>query len=291
MPQKPSLSFTPDEELTDSLRGATLLIKVGGNALTDMDIKQEIISQIAYLAGLGARPVIVHGGGIMIKQLLDDVGIVSEFVGGHRKTDAQSMAYVEMALSGHVNKELVHLLNRTGRRAVGISGKDAAMVTARKRFHIEKNNGTETRTDLGHVGDVYSVDTALIESLTASDFIPVVSPVSSGDDGNDYNINADMFAGHLAGALKADCLIALTNIDGLLKDIHDPGTIIHEMKASEAGNLFGSVIQGGMIPKIESCLIALKKGVKRARIINGTQKENLLRMLLTKEKTGTAITS
>lgn len=270
------------KQVTDS---SLICIKVGGNALVDEKTKASIISQICDLHHRGFRPVIIHGGGIEIQQLLDDVGLESEFVAGHRKTDARTMNYVEMALSGFVNKELVGLLNQAGVKAVGISGKDAGMVKAKKRYHIE--NGEEF--DLGFVGDVDVVDTSLIQSLAAAGYLPVISPVSIGSDGSSYNINADMFAGHLAGALKADKLIALTNIDGLLSDVNDPDSIIETLTPDEARSLFGSVIQGGMIPKIESCLIALEKGVNSAHIINGTKEGNLLRIFTDSELFGTTI--
>lgn len=284
-----SLSFQPDNDCIKKLQDRTILLKAGGNALTNITIKQEIVSQIASLKLAGANPVVVHGGGIAIKQLLDDVGLKSEFVGGHRKTDAASIKYIEMALSGHVNKELVKLLNSEGVKAVGISGKDAGMVIAKKRLHTMTENGVEQQTDLGHVGDVRSVDPSLIQSLLAGDYVPVVSPVSAGEDGEDYNINADMFAGHLAGALKADKFIALTDIDGLLQDIEDPRSILYQLSADKAKSLFGTVIQGGMIPKIEACLIALENNVHSAHIINGTKKETLLRILMTNDKIGTTL--
>jgi acetylglutamate kinase len=269
----------------ESSHNKTILIKIGGNALTNSTTKNYIIKQVVKLHRQGHSPIIVHGGGIEIKQLLDDVGVKSEFIGGHRKTDSRSMAYVEMALSGMVNKELVGLLNHSGVKAVGISGKDAGTVKAKKRPHTE--NGEEF--DLGFVGDVSVVDTSLIETLSENGFLPVISPVSIGQDGHSYNINADMFAGHLAGALKADKFIALTNIDGLLKDIDDPNSLIETLTADEARSLFGSVIQGGMIPKIEACLIALENGVKSAHIINGTKKDSLLRILLNQDTIGTTI--
>lgn len=262
-------------------------IKIGGNALVDDKTKTSIISQICDLHHRGLRPVIIHGGGIEIQQLLDDTGVESEFVGGHRKTDARSMRYVEMALSGFVNKELVGLLNQAGLKAVGISGKDAGMVKATKRTHVE--NGEEY--DLGFVGDVSVVDTSLIQTLTRSGYLPVISPVSAGEDGHSYNINADMFAGHLAGALQAHKFIALTNIDGLLRDVNDPDSIIDTLTPDEARSLFGSVIQGGMIPKIEACLIALEKGVKSVHIINGTKEGNLLRIFGKNSIFGTTISA
>lgn len=284
-----SLSFNADEKHLQSLKDKLILIKAGGNALKDEETKNGIVSQISSLTKLGAKVVVVHGGGIEIKQLLDDVGVVSEFVGGHRKTDGKAMGYVEMALSGMVNKELVGFLNANNVRAVGISGRDASMVRAKKRFHIVETDGVEEKHDLGFVGDVDTIDTKLISTLTDAGYIPVLSPVSSGENGESFNINADMFAGHMAGALKAEKFVALTNIDGLLKDLDDPESIISELSPEEARNLFGSVIQGGMIPKIEACLIALEKGVNSSHIINGTKKELLLRILLTDEKLGTEI--
>lgn len=263
------------------------LIKIGGNALTNPETKRQIISQVAELHNQGHRLIIVHGGGIEIKQLLDDVGLESEFVGGHRRTDTRTMTYVEMALSGMVNKELVGLLSHAGVKAVGVSGKDAGMVKAKKRSHIE--NGEEF--DLGFVGDVSVVDISLINTLTNSGYLPVVSPVSIGEDGRSYNVNADMFAGHLAGALKADKFIALTNIDGLLRDVNDPDSIIESLTPVEARSLFGSVIQSGMIPKIEACLIAIEKGVLSAHIINGTKKGSLLRIFKDNQSSGTVLKS
>ncbi|MCG2590582.1 acetylglutamate kinase [Rhodohalobacter sulfatireducens] len=284
-----SLSFEVDDQRLQSLKGQLILIKAGGNALTDEETKHEIVSQISILNQLGAKVVVVHGGGIEIKQLLDDVGVVSEFVGGHRKTDAKAMGYVEMALSGMVNKELVGILNASNVRAVGISGRDASMVRAKKRFHIVETDGSEEKHDLGFVGDVDEIDTKLIKTLVDADYIPVLSPVSSGKNGKSYNINADMFAGHMAGALKAEKFVALTNIDGLLENIDDPDSIISKLTSDQARDLFGSVIQGGMIPKIEACLIAIEKGVKSSHIINGTKTELLLRILLTDDKLGTEI--
>lgn len=284
-----SISFEVDEKHLKSLKDKLILIKAGGNALKDEETKNEIVSQISILNQLGAKVVVVHGGGIEIKQLLDDVGVVSEFVGGHRKTDEKAMGYVEMALSGMVNKELVGLLNANDVRAVGISGRDASMVQAKKRFHIVKTDGVEEKHDLGFVGDVDTIDTKLIHTLTDAGYIPVLSPVSSGENGESFNINADMFAGHMAGALKAEKFVALTNIDGLLKDLNDPESIISELSPEEARKLFGSVIQGGMIPKIEACLIALETGVKSSHIINGTKKGHLLRILLADDRLGTKI--
>ena len=264
---------------------ASICIKVGGNALTDESTKHSIAKQIRDLAADGLKPVIIHGGGIEIRQLLDDVNLKSEFAAGHRITDKRAISYVEMALSGKVNKELTAMLNRLGVKAVGISGRDAAMVTAVKRFHSE--NGRET--DLGFVGNPDSADISLVQHLLDAGYVPVISPVSSDSEGNAYNINADMFAGFLAGELRSEKMVFLTNIEGLLEDIDDPRSLIRSLSPDECRSLFGSVIQGGMIPKIEACLLALKKGVGSAHIINGTKEGNLLRIFADSEHIGTSI--
>lgn len=278
------------ESLIESLTRKIVCIKVGGNALTDVAVKQQIIDQIAELIKLNIKPVLIHGGGIEIKNLLNDVGVKSEFIGGHRKTDAVSIKFIEMALSGGVNKELVSLLNKKGIKAVGLSGKDAQMVTAEKRIHKETVNGEENTADLGFVGDVTETDMGLLSTLMDSGFVPVLSPISAGRNGETFNVNADMFAGHLAGALNAEKFVALTNIDGLLENLDNPTSLIHHLTMDEAKGLFGTVIKGGMIPKIEACFTALNQGVKSAHIINGTKKGTLLRILLSDETIGTTIT-
>ncbi len=278
------------ESLIESLTRKIVCIKVGGNALTDVVVKEQIVYQIAELIKLNVKPVLVHGGGIEIKNLLNDVGVKSEFIGGHRKTDAVSIKFIEMALSGGVNKELVSLLTKAGIKSVGLSGKDAQMVIAEKRVHKETINGEEITADLGFVGDVIETDTSLLNTLMDSGIVPVISPISAGSNGETFNVNADMFAGHLAGALNAEKFVALTNIDGLLENLKNPASLIHHLTMDEAKGLFGTVINGGMIPKIEACFTALDQGVKSAHIINGTKKGTLLRILLSDEPIGTTIT-
>jgi acetylglutamate kinase len=194
-----------------------------------------------------------------------------------------------MALSGNVNSEIVSMINAAGYQAVGISGKDGGMVTARKRIHKVTVDGQQKEVDLGHVGDVKQINTALVKTLIKSGFIPVISPIASGEDNRDYNINADMFAGHMAGALNAACYIALTNVDGLLTDKDDPTSLVKDITMEKAEAEIGKAIVGGMIPKVESCIIALKGGVKSARIINGTKKRSILKELLTQDRSGTLI--
>lgn len=275
--------------MVKALQDQIILIKYGGNAMIDENVKKGVVEDIITLKKLGAVPVIVHGGGRAIKELMDKVGLQSEFIGGHRKTDAEAMRYVEMALSGSVNSDLVKLINGTDFKAVGLSGKDGAMVVAKKRMHRFTVDGKTEEVDLGFVGDVQSINTDLIHTLVDTDYIPVISPVAMGKDLNNYNINADMFAGHMAGALKATHYLALTDVDGLLADIDDSSSLVRKMNLEKAEAEIGSLIQGGMIPKIESCIVALKEGVESAHIINGTTAHSILKELLTEDRTGTLI--
>ena len=289
---KTETTFEFSKEKIDSLRYKSIAIKVGGNALTDDRVKSLITHQIAKLYELGIRPIIIHGGGIEIKQLLDRVGIVSEFIGGHRRTDTESIRYIEMALSGQVNKDLVGRLNALEIPAVGISGKDADMVKAtRRKISETQNSKKEKSIDLGLVGDVDSIDPSLLQTLLQNGYLPVISPVSAGPDGETLNVNADMFAGHIAAAVGAEKYIALTNVDGLLKNREDATSLITKMSPEEAQELMKTVIEGGMIPKVESCLAALEGGVASAHIINGTKKDSLLRILLSEEVAGTTFQS
>lgn len=278
-----------DQHLLKSLKDKIILIKVGGNALVDSQVKIHIIEQIVILRSLGAVPVLVHGGGIDIEKLLTEVGVKSTFIGGHRKTDEKTISYIEMVLSGSLNKEFVRLFDNYQVEAVGISGKDAGMVKTTKRFHIDDTENRQPKIDLGFVGDVSSVNTRLLRLLISNNFLPVISPICIGDDGHTYNVNADMFAGTIAGALNADHYIALSNIDGLFENLDDPNSILHNLKIDEVERLMGSSIQGGMIPKIESCMIAIKNGVKTVHIANGTNRCELLRILLTRDLLGTKI--
>lgn len=282
--------FAVNEADVNRLAGQVIVVKCGGNAMINNKIKKGLVDDLVTLKRAGIRPVVVHGGGPVIKELLKKAGVKSEFVEGHRKTDAEAMRYVEMALSGRVNGELVRLINRAGERAVGLSGKDAGMAIAQKRLETIVQNGSERQVDLGFVGDITTMDPALVKQLLEGGYLPVVSPVSSGKDGADYNVNADMFAGHLSAAIEAHVHVAITNVDGLQTDPEDSETLIREISATEARRQIGNFIRGGMIPKIESCLIAVENGVESARIINGTRPHALLKELFTQGRVGTLIT-
>ena len=266
-----------------------ILIKYGGNAMLNDDLKEGVVHSIEKLYRRGYRVVIVHGGGPFIRQTLGMAGIKSEFIGGHRRTTPEALRYIEMALKGEVSGSLVNLLNRRGLRAVGLSGKDGRMVAARKRYHESRENGVAVRHDLGQVGDVDRVNTELLEILLRNGFLPVVTCLASDEEGNDYNINGDMFAGHLAGALRAERYLILTDVDGLMKDIEDPESLITDITLAELEPLFGTVIQGGMIPKLESCRIALKTGARSAAIINGTKPKQIEKAATAKKIFGTQI--
>jgi acetylglutamate kinase len=275
--------------LMNSLKGEIVVIKYGGNAMTASAARTQVIRQVAALKTLGIYPVVVHGGGPFIKSQFELSGIESEFVDGHRITERDSMEIVEQALSGRVNGLLVNRFNRLGAGAVGLSGKDGGMVTAQKRTHTRKTETGSESIDLGFVGDVKSVSTDLLTLLIKNGYLPVVSPVSAGEDGEDYNINADMFAGHLARALNAKAFVAITNVDGLMENPGKPETKINVITAGNARSLFGTVIRGGMIPKIEACLIALEGGADAAHIVNGSTKNSILLQLFTETKAGTTI--
>lgn len=283
------MSMQYNNYLIDKLRGKTVLIKYGGNAMVNNELKDCVLNDVCELKSLGVNVVMVHGGGPSIKALLEKVGIESEFIDGHRKTTQEALRYIEMALKGEVNGELVRLLNNKGQLAVGLSGKDAKMVLAVKRDHIRVVDGKEEAVDLNQVGDVDDVDTKLINGLISKGFLPVVATVATGGDGMDYNINADMFAGHLAGALNAEAYISMTDVKGLMTDVDDKQSFISEIDIKGVEKLKDDIIKGGMIPKIDSCLIALDKGVATARIINGTEKGSILKELLTDERSGTLI--
>ncbi|MCC5926024.1 MAG: acetylglutamate kinase [Bacteroidetes bacterium] len=244
--------------------------------MTDSTLQIEVLHRIALLKSDGYDVVIVHGGGPFIKEALSRAGIQSEFIDGHRITTPEAYAYVEMALKGQVNSTLTGILNNLGFKAVGLSGKDAHMVTAAKRWHYRHSEKGREQIDIGLVGDVKSVDTSFINLLLQNDIIPVITCLAAGDEGNSYNINGDMFAGHIAGALGAREYIILTDVDGLLRDISDPASLISDLRSNDIHEMIrDGVIAGGMLPKIESCTIALKLGCAAARIINGTQPDQI----------------
>ncbi len=267
------------------------VFKYGGNAMVNNDLKERILRGICDLYEQGHQVIIVHGGGPFIQKALDAAQIESEFIDGQRKTSPQAMKIVETALKGEVNSDLVGRINTMGYRAVGLSGKDGQIVIGKKRRHIQVTaEGVEKLIDLGQVGGIELVQPALLNDLLAGGYIPVITCIAQDADGNSLNINGDIFAGHIAGALQAEAFVVLTDIDGLLRDVKNPASLIEEVKSTEIDALIVSgVIQGGMIPKMEACITAVREGAKSAYIINGT-KPHQLSVLASGEKIGTKIT-
>jgi acetylglutamate kinase len=278
-----------DSSLVNAYKGKIVLVKYGGNAMLNEDMKHSVLDDICQLIAWGVKPVIVHGGGPFINELLEKVGVESEFVDGHRRTTDEALMYIEMALKGRVNSELVRMINGKGQVAVGLSGKDGKMVLAKKRIHTQWINGKPEQVDLKQVGDVSTVNTRLINILLKESMIPVIASIAGGEDGKDYNVNADMFAGHVAGALGAEAYVALTNVDGLMENPQKPETLVREIDVEGMKRIGASAIQGGMIPKMESCFNAISQGVKSVRIINGMKPRAILQELFTHERSGTLL--
>ncbi|OUS13993.1 acetylglutamate kinase [Gammaproteobacteria bacterium 53_120_T64] len=271
--------------------GRTLVIKFGGNAMIDEQLKQSFARDIVLMKLVGINPVIVHGGGPQIGELLDKLKIESHFVDGMRVTDSKTMDVVEMVLGGAVNKEIVSLINHAGGKAIGITGKDGQLITARKMLVTRNNPEMEAPEiiDIGHVGEVEHINTSVIDMLTNSDFIPVIAPIGVDNDGNSYNINADLVAGKIAEVLQAEKLLLLTNIAGLQgRD----GTVLTGLSTEQVDDLIADgTISGGMLPKIRCALDAVKANVRSAHIIDGRVSHAVLLEIFTDEGVGTLITN
>ena len=258
----------------------TIVIKYGGAAMKDSSLKAQVIGDIVFLACVGVRPVVIHGGGPEINTWLQKLNIAPAFKDGLRITDAATMDVVEMVLAGRVNKELVSLINRAGALAVGLCGKDANLIQAR---HV----GTE---GVGFVGEVTNINIGLVESLVNNGYVPVISSVAADENGQAYNINADTVAGEIAAALDAEKLILLTDTPGILHDYHDPSTLIKILDIQKARDLIDKeIVSGGMIPKVNCCVRSLAQGVRAAHILDGRLPHSLLLEILTDEGTGSMI--
>lgn len=270
-------------------QGKTMVIKYGGNAMVDENLKRGFARDIVLMKLVGMNPVVVHGGGPQIGNLLKQIGKESRFVEGMRVTDSETMDVVEMVLGGLVNKEIVNLINRQGGKAVGLTGKDGDLIRA-KKLHITKQTpemDVPEIIDIGHVGEVASIDTAVVQMLVKDNFIPVIAPIGVGEDGQSYNINADLVAGKLAMALHAEKLILLTNTTGVLDQ---NGQLLTGLKAEQVDKLIkDGVIHGGMLPKVNCALDAVRSGVRTAQIIDGRVEHAVLLEVLTSEGVGTLI--
>jgi acetylglutamate kinase len=268
--------------------GKTIIVKYGGNAMTDDRLKQSFAHDIVLLKLVGMNPVVVHGGGPQIDDLLKRVGKQGEFIQGMRVTDSETMDIVEMVLGGLVNKEIVNLLNQRGGRAIGLTGKDASFIRARKMLLQSKDNADEW-IDIGQVGEIERIDPEIVSLLHSAAFIPVIAPIGVGRDGETYNINADLVAGKLAEFLKAEKLIVLTNTPGVLDK---QGKLLTGLTARRIDELFADgTISGGMLPKISAALDAARSGVKSVHIIDGRVEHAVLLEVLTDEGVGTLIRS
>jgi acetylglutamate kinase len=266
--------------------GKTIVVKYGGNAMTDEKLKHSFARDVVLLKLVGMDPVVVHGGGPQIDDMLKRVGKKGEFIQGMRVTDRETMDIVEMVLGGLVNKEIVNLINQAGGRAIGLTGKDGSFIRAKKMLLPNKDDAADM-LDIGQVGEIQSIDPEVISLLESREFIPVVAPIGVGEDGESYNINADLVAGKLAEILHAEKLILLTNTPGVLdKD----GKLLTGLTPRQVEDLFADgTIHGGMLPKIGSALDAAKSGVKSVHIIDGRVEHALLLEVLTDQGVGTLI--
>ncbi|MDO9312033.1 MAG: acetylglutamate kinase [Nitrosomonas sp.] len=266
--------------------GKTIVIKYGGNAMVEENLKHGFARDVVLLKLVGMNPVVVHGGGPQIDDMLKRVGKQGEFIQGMRVTDAETMDLVEMVLGGSVNKDIVSLINRHGGKAVGLTGKDGAFIRAKKMLMADRETAGKW-INIGQVGEIESIDPSLIALLDTQDFIPVIAPIGVGAEGESYNINADLVAGKLAEILKAEKLILLSNIPGVLDK---NGNLLTGLTAERVDELFADgTISGGMLPKIGSALDAVKKGVKSCHIIDGRVEHALLLEILTDQGVGTLI--
>lgn len=269
--------------------GKTIVVKFGGNAMVADDLTASFARDIVLMKLVGMNPVVVHGGGPQINDLLNRLNIKSEFKGGMRVTDEATMDVVEMVLGGSVNKALVTLLNRSGGKAIGLTGKDGGLIRARKMLLEQKTDDKTELLDIGQVGEVQAIDTSIINTLVASDFIPVIAPIGFDDSGASYNINADLVAGKVAEVLKAEKLMLLTNVAGLQDKA---GKVLTGLTTQHVDELIADgTIYGGMLPKIQCALDAVKGGVNSAHIIDGRVPHAVLLEIFTDEGVGTLITN
>ncbi len=270
------------------LDGKTVVVKYGGNAMIDEALKSSFAQDIVLLKQVGVNPVIVHGGGPQIGKLLKRIGKESQFIQGMRVTDSETMDVVQMVLGGLVNKEIVSLINCHGGRAVGLTGKDGGLINARPLKLVPGENEDPKALDLGHVGEVESIDPSVVKMLDDDRFIPVIAPIGVGrEDGKSYNINADLVAGKMASVLGAEKLLLLTNTPGVLDD---DGQLLTGLDAARTDALIDEgIIHGGMLPKVHCALDAVKSGVKTSHIIDGRVRHSVLLELLTDRGVGTLI--
>ena len=267
--------------------GKTFVVKYGGRAMADEELKASFAQDVVLLKYVGINPVVVHGGGAQIDQTLQKMGITSRYVRGMRVTDPETIDVIEMVLVGKVNKEIVGLINQHGGMAVGLSGKDGGLILARKMCVTASNGESSEIIDIGMVGEIVGINPTVINSLDENKFIPVIAPVGVGEQGETYNINADLVAGQIAEALGAEKLILLTDVEGVKAK---KGELLGTLKINQARKLIQDGVVGeGMIPKVECCIEALKGGVGKTHIIDGRVKHAILLEIFTKKGVGTEV--
>ncbi len=270
--------------------GKTFVIKYGGNAMINESLKLGVMQDIVLLKFLGVNPVVIHGGGPEITQMLNRVGKKAQFVQGLRVTDAETMEIVQMVLVGKLNKEIVAKLNLIGGKAVGLAGQDANLIRAKKTQPTMPENFQGEIPDVGFVGEVTGIDTTIIDQLIANNYIPVISSIGVGEDGVSYNINADTAAGELAAALRAEKLLMLTDVEGIFENYEDKSSLISALQVEHAHEMIAQgKIEGGMIPKVQACITALNHGVNRTHIIDGRLLHSMLLEILTDQGIGTMV--
>ncbi len=268
--------------------GKTIVIKYGGNAMTEERLKEGFARDVILLKLVGMNPVVVHGGGPQIDEALKKIGKVGNFIQGMRVTDEETMEVVEWVLGGEVQQDIVMMINQFGGQAVGLTGKDGGLIQAKKMYLADKDDPNK-QLDIGFVGEIHSINPAVVKALQDDAFIPVISPIGFGEDGRAYNINADLVAGKIAEILRAEKLVMMTNIPGVMDK---SGNLLTDLSAKEIDGLFADgTISGGMLPKISSALDAAKSGVNSVHIIDGRIEHSLLLEILTEQAFGTMIRS
>lgn len=290
------INNTQVEILTEAIpylrefKDKTIVVKYGGNAMLNDELKNKVLQDIVFLQSAGMRPVVVHGGGPEITRMLVQAGKKSQFVSGLRVTDAESVGIAEMALVGKINTDLVARLNTLGGQAVGLNGKDACLIKAKKHLADVYENGEVNLVDIGFVGNVEHINVNLINTLLDAGYIPVIAPTGVGEAGETYNINADSVAGEVAGALKAEKLLVLTDVKGIYSDYRDEDSFISTLSFEKAQELIiRGKIDGGMIPKVRACITALSGGTKKTHIVDGRAEHTILMEIFSDEGVGTEV--
>lgn len=273
-------------------QGSTFVIKYGGNAMINDELKKAVISDITLLKLVGIRPVVIHGGGPAINNMLKKLEIKSEFIGGMRITDEKIMEVVEMVLVGQVSSDIINNFNHAGAKAIGLSGKDAKLLRGEKIYgKVKDENGVLQQVDIGFVGKVTEINTKLINDLLDSGYIPVISPVAVDDDGNSLNVNADLVAAKVAESLQCEKLVLLTDVEGVFRNYEDKESLISRVNAADARKLIeDEIITGGMIPKLNCCIDAISSGVGATHILDGRVLHCLLLEIFTADGVGTMVT-